>query len=618
MNERGRPPRNFNSPVKRSDRLLSSIDEFLELIPELGENCDPSYLSQPASLEDWLYFPEYMNLGDTRLSKIQYDFINSMDDINPKTNPTEEVVGLWGKGSGKDFICALAALRKIYKLLLLKNPYGYYGLVKGTGMQLVNVAYTKDQAKYVYFKQVRGLLLGSPWFVKQNPEIQTSRIKFKHEIELVSTSADGDSAEGQNIFFAVMDEASAFKDSAMVKSMRRADGVKVDRAADAIYYVLRTSINSRFPGAGILAIISYPRYKGDFTEQKAEENREGGRGYVSGPYATWEVNPLRKRSDFDEDYRKAPEKAAAMYECKAQYAEDSYVAFPQRFIDCVIESMKIPDLRSPIDENGAYEPMWRGMPGRLYAIHVDLGLKKDRCALALARQGEFVTRIKCPCNHVSSHLWQAEVCAGCGRPQERWIKVELPTMVVTLLKAFKPKKNALGAAEVDFSDVREEILWIRERGHKIWALSYDGWQSVDSIQTMRKLLGSRQVKDRWGKEIRTEEICNTLSVDRNTEAYDTLKEFIYDGRFFITPPLGVTKASQWEDKESKEPVVIAYQEWRALRIINAKKVDHMIGNSKDFCDALAGTAYWISKMPMHRSRVPRISGWAERPVSSRN
>lgn len=593
----------------RARRLLSSIDDFLDILPQDMAPGDEMYEERPVDLQAWLYSAEYMNL-DIRLSPIQMDLLDAMDDIDPETNTKTEFVAEWGKGSGKDFICALAGLRQVYKLLCLRNPYAYYGLAKNTGIQLVNVAYVKEQAKEVFLKQVKGLVRGSPWFVRQNPIIVRERIKFKHEIEFVSTSSDGDSAEGQNIFFAVMDEASAFKDKNVVKAMRRADGVKVDRAADSIYDVLRTSTRSRFPTVGKVAIISYPRYRDDFTQVKRKENENSQNGWTSGPYATWEVNPLRKKSDFDEDYRKNPEKAAAMYECKPPYAEDGYIAFPHRFIDCVVQSMKMPDLECPIDETGVYSTFFKGTPGRHYAIHVDLATRKDRCALALARQGEPVTKLKCPCN--AFNFDRVEVCVSCGRSIDKWIKTDLPTMIVTLLKSFAPRQHDSGNREVDFSDVREEIVWIRDRGHKIWALSYDGWQSVDSIQMMRKMLGTRTVRDRWGKEIRTEEVANTLSVDRNTEAHDTLKEFIYDGRFFITPPQDVNAPEDWE--KSDDPVAVAFREWRALRIINGKKVDHPIGGSKDFVDALAGAAYWVAKMPISRNRVPRIGGWSERPA----
>jgi hypothetical protein len=592
----------------KASKLMTSIDDYLNALPDEDEVVDEIFKEKFVDLRTWLYAPEYMGL-EIQLSPIQFEVMQAMDNYDPTTNPYTEAVCEWGKGSGKDFVSALCALRCVYWLLCLRSPYLYYKLAKGTGIQLCNVAYTAEQSIYVYFKQLTGLIKASSWFVKQKPDIKKSRIDFANEITLVSTSTDGDSAEGQNLIFAVMDEASAFKDSKTIKAQSRKDGVKVDRAADGIYKVLRSSINSRFPNSGKLMIISYPRYKDDYIQTKLEENKNATKGFISGPYATWEVNPSKQRSDFNEDYEKNPELADAMYGCNPPFSEDAWVKYPDRFLKCILNSVKLNTLKSPINEYGIYDPFFQGTPGKLYCIHVDLALNSDKCALSLASQGHPIIKEKCPCGANAPWDEKYEVCSSCGLTKDKWLKISMPTMVVSLLKHFRPRSSASGRQEVHFADIREEILFLRDRGHKIWALSYDGWQSRDSIQTMQRLLGKRIIKDRWGQPIREEEIAQTLSVDRDTKAYDTLKEFIYDERFFITPPEDVKKKEDWETSE--DPVAIAFREFRGLRLINAKKVDHAIGSSKDFTDAIAGCAYWISQMPISRGRGPSLNGWRE-------
>jgi hypothetical protein len=124
---------------------------------------------------------------------------------------------------------------------------------------------------------------------------------------------------------------------------------------------------------------------------------------------------------------------------------------------------------------------------------------------------------------------------------------------------------------------------------------------------MSDVLGRKRVrKDRWGKEEREEEIVSLLSVDRNTEAHDTLKELILDARFFIYPGEGDIK-----DDNNQSVIAQAFREWRALRLINGKKVDHPLGGSKDLVDALAGAAYHVTKMPIVRSRGPSFAGWSD-------
>lgn len=612
----GRPN---GEPIRAVSRLFTNLDDFLSVLPREDRVGDEIWQETPVSLEEWIADPEFMNLGEAlTLSDIQMSVLKAMDNIDPSENRYTEFVIEWGKGSGKDFISALAALRQVYLLLCLRDCYDYYGMAKNTGIQLVNCAYTKEQAKNVYLKQVKGLLKGSPWFNRNGFGLTRDRILFDHQVELVSGAADGDSLEGQNMFFAVMDEASAFSEAKVVKAVARAEGVKPQKAADVIYNVLRSSTRSRFPRVGKVVMISYPRYRDDFIQTKRKECELDDGAWTSGPYCTWEVNPRVSEEELKntQEYRERPEMARAMYECKPPYAEDPYIGRPFEFIRCVKNSIKeMPDLVSPIDDNGAYDPIFQGMPGRFYAIHVDLATRKDRCALALARQGEPVSRMRCPCNQWN--LPDIEACVRCGRPAERWLRQELPTMVVTLLKSFTPRLSATGSKEVQLSDVRDEILYVRDRGHKIWALSYDGWQSVDSIQTMRKILGTRKVRPRYGRiqDARDEEIVNTLSVDRNTEAHDTLRDFIYDERFFITPPKDVRSTEDYETSE--DSVAVAYREWRQLKLINGKKVDHPLGGSKDYVDALAGAAYWIAKMPLIRLRTSHIAGWSETETAMR-
>jgi hypothetical protein len=53
------------------------------------------------------------------------------------------------------------------------------------------------------------------------------------------------------------------------------------------------------------------------------------RQYVSGPLATWEVNPrVKGKHQFASDYRNDPNAAAAKYECKPTRAIDAYFRNP--------------------------------------------------------------------------------------------------------------------------------------------------------------------------------------------------------------------------------------------------------------------------------------------------
>ena len=102
------------------------------------------------------------------------------------------------------------------------------------------------------------------------------------------------------------------------------------------------------------------------------------------------------------------------------------------------------------------------------------------------------------------------------------------------------------------------IFELQKRDFTIDGITFDGWQSIDSIQILRDK----------GFE------CNVFSVDKDTAAYDTLKEQIYEGKL---------KCYRYE------PFL---EEMRRLELINGTKIAHPPhGGSKDVSDAVAGAVY---------------------------
>ena len=183
----------------------------------------------------------------------------------------------------------------------------------------------------------------------------------------------------------------------------------------------------------------------------------------------------------------------------------------------LIEKCIDPKLECPIDEQGKFKPWFRGKQGLYYYIHVDLAHKRDATGIAMAHDEgddvvvDFMLRIKAP-----------------------------------------------PGGEIVFSDIRDMIFKLRdERRFKIDKVTYDGWQSIDSIQILR---------EHW---IKTE----TLSVDKDTSAYDTLKEKIYAGQL---------KYYRYE------PFL---EEIKRLELLVGTKVDHPPHGSKDVTDAVAEAVY---------------------------
>jgi hypothetical protein len=114
--------------------------------------------------------------------------------------------------------------------------------------------------------------------------------------------------------------------------------------------------------------------------------------------------------------------------------------------------------------------------------------------------------------------------------------------------------TAADGKEVKFKDVRALIYKLTELGYTIKMITFDGWQSLDS----------RQILEEKGYK------TDYQSVDRTSEAYETMRELILDKRL---------------NYYSYSPFL---EECRSLEFLRGRKVDHAPQGSKDVADAVAG------------------------------
>ena len=135
-------------------------------------------------------------------------------------------------------------------------------------------------------------------------------IRFAKNVSAVSGHCDADSQEGLNLLAGFMDEVDAFKSRAELAKLRGNALRESSSSAESVLAMLQTSASTRFPEVYKMVRISYPRYLGSTIQQlrargeaDIEEKGEASRHYVSGPKATWEVNPrVPGKHVFAEDY----------------------------------------------------------------------------------------------------------------------------------------------------------------------------------------------------------------------------------------------------------------------------------------------------------------------------
>ncbi len=282
---------------------------------------------EPVALDVFLYDRNYLNIGIS-LSDQQFDVVRHSTQIyRPeelyllKIEPVRyvnEIYLQWGKGSGKDLISMLTAARIAYLLLCLKDPQGYFGMPIFANIDMVNMAYNADQAKFNFYEPMRKMIERSRYF-RNKADCKEKHIVFDKNIYAHSGHSDEDAAEGKSLILAVLDEISAFKTkSEFSTSAQRLRAPKY--SYEALIDAMKSSRQSRFD-TGKLIAISYPRYKGCPIQQLynagLKDNQklgENSKVYVSFG-CTWDVNPTKTRDMFEDEFRKNPGLVKAKYMC---------------------------------------------------------------------------------------------------------------------------------------------------------------------------------------------------------------------------------------------------------------------------------------------------------------
>jgi hypothetical protein len=91
----------------------------------------------------------------------------------------------------------------------------------------------------------------------------------------------------------------------------------------------KLSVMSRFPEIGKVILLSFPRYKGDFIQQRFFNSRDKNEPKTwSIKAATWEVNPTIHRHQLESEYIRNPIEARARFECEPPNMEDAYFRDP--------------------------------------------------------------------------------------------------------------------------------------------------------------------------------------------------------------------------------------------------------------------------------------------------
>jgi hypothetical protein len=483
------------------------------------DEIDPLFTPLPLSqfLRDHLGVTLYPKQEEDLVAIFGDDPKRVFDVDRPEGSKAQGVL-LWGKGGGKDFSVSCSVLYAVHILLCLKNPAMYLGQAFGENIDIVTVAYSREQAQSVLFYKIKARLRSCPWMVRalsvwlkqigsnMTPDrylkegggyVGSDSIIFPSNVRLWALPAT-DAAEGKNPIFWVADELSAFASPVRQNQAKHIHGILTTSA--------RTRFQSRFRGF----VITYPRHKSDYAMQLYDQaigNPNSDIYAVKRP--TWEVNESSTRESLQPDYDRDPEGSRCKYECDPPAAIDSYFRDPEKLIlhasggDFDFLRKQLPkaseDLLRAIADRGvnpiAETDQWgdpvldiRGFPklhrwfkGRKnragedyeYYLHLDPGATGDSFGVVLGHLedsplGEY------PMIDLAFR-YHGRMFENFGTI-ERWAWFDDDTKTT----------EQVTACEVDFRTVREFIYYLQFRGFTIANISQDAWNSVDNKQALAK------------------------------------------------------------------------------------------------------------------------------------
>jgi hypothetical protein len=588
-----------------------------ELRPGIAEiERETIWAEEPADFDTFVTSPEHLNLP--ALYPRQREFVRSVLGDDPRMvfeDPFEAVgatrayqlaAGLWGKGSGKDYVCSVIVCYLIHILLCLRDPQAYLELAPGEAIDVVNVAYNADQAKRVFFAKLKARIerwawLGERYNIliggrRQNgyrPEladvqVNDDHVEFPNKIRAWSRHAQNESYEGLNVLVWLMDEASAF-----LSKLKREN-------ASAIYQTLKTSAGSRFGRRWVGMVISYPRHADDFTMTLlalAKARPELGI-YGDGPAKTWEVNertrneprvivrdievPASLAQDFEEDF----EEALGRYCCDPPKAREAFFRFPHHLWEAVTDREAAIEWEPTVIPRERGDGTMRRLRGvritrmrklpkgtKLY-VHGDPGLSSDSFALALGYAVPATIMVTVPAGEVLDAAQLMVRKLSTEEPIE-WERDVVRTVIVALI-VWRPDPRT--GLQVDFQNVQDTIIELRKAypsiGH--WpkkrrteskprpTVTFDHWNSAETIQ---RLEGKRlNVKDEmWSR-------------DFQVDIYRNARTCFYQGLVDLPNTESVTS------KDARSPG--ALYELERVEFIEGQKIDHPEGGSKDMGDAV--------------------------------
>ncbi len=515
---------------------LEGNEHFLKFLAQLNE--------PPVSIETFLDSPDFLGATDLVLwPEVRKAIVEINQDwwVGPDIAKTEAIL-CGATSTGKSEISKVTLAYHLHILGCMRAPQQFYGLPKATSIVFMIQAAKPHVTKKVIYLPMRNYIETMPWFQRhmRPDKLLEAEMYFPDQnIRITQGGADSDSVLGEAIIGGIIDEINFMN---VVEKSKKA-GIGTGRSgtydqAQNVYDTITRRRKGRFlsqgPQVGCICIASSTRYKNDFTDRRKKHVVDMGIKtvyiYDKAQYDVWpagrycgekfrllvtnenamDIRVLEETEkvlngtvlsipvEYREDFLRDPPGALRDVVGSSVNSINPFFRQQHKIMECVhlgeaegLETFLQKD-NVILGQEGLPMPI-RGHfcrnPSKPRYVHIDLSVTSDRVGVVMVRY--------------DGTQWVAR--SGDLPPEP------LPIATVEMAVTFEPDHGN----EIEIAEVRNWVKMLRNQyGYSIRAVTYDGFQSVESMQAWK----------RAGMK------TGIVSVDRSSAPYKQLRDAIYDGR----------------------------------------------------------------------------------------
>lgn len=619
---------------------------FLEIAEKLANGqlnefrnvVEVDYRVRPVSIDRFFTDEYYLgHIGRTIYERLKPDLRDLFEG-----DYTEGALG-GSIGWGKTYFATCAMAYVLYQMSCLRDPQRAYGLSQGSNIYIAMLAPSERVARRVAVSELMGKIEHSPYFREQfkweRYAPSSLEIQFPGRIWVVAGSTRSTAIIGLNVFSGFVDETSFMGEQKTVDAQGK---FVIEDLGEKIHKSIVRRIKSRFQQVGrlpgLLLTVSSKERPTAFIEKRIQQAKDANDpNFFVREYATWDVKPgnysgkvfyvvagnekvrsrilpedanveaevirwaeigvrviavpVEWRNDFERDIDNALREIAGIAtESTTRFMSriEKITAAFDRGADNLVNPLGddrtgeittwIAGTPLPIRWGSVADSFERRLPGGV----MEQGWRPKRHPAAI-RYAHWDSSLTGDCTGlVIGHIarWKSVIRRD---PYGEEYNELAPHVETDLVLRIKPPAGD----EIMLSDVRSVLYQFAAHGFLISYVSMDQYQSADSLQQLRK----RGIE------------AEVVSVDRTTDAYDTLKDAIYEDRCDLL-------MSPWLEVELRNVQ-------RTVKPGGRAKIDHpdrMTGpdgneviGSKDVADALAGVTHSLT-VRMPGRPVPIVKG----------